>query len=118
MMIRIASEQRLPFALLVPNEETVGALPAAHRDELVTVGGLCGLGADLYADDEADCRMRAPAARVARTVSPAATERHMADFADALSVHKALKTAALDDELHAVYTFDTTALQLPYPAEP
>ncbi len=41
-----------------------------------------------------------------------------ADFADALSMHKALKTAALDDELHAVYTFDTTALQLPYTAEP
>ena len=41
-----------------------------------------------------------------------------ADFADALIVHKALKTAAGDDELSAVYTFDTTALQLPKTAEP
>ena len=41
-----------------------------------------------------------------------------ADFADALIVHKALKAAALDDELHAVYTFDTTALQLPHTTEP
>ena len=40
------------------------------------------------------------------------------DFADALIVHKALKTAAIDDELTAVYTFDTTALQLPNTAEP
>ena len=40
------------------------------------------------------------------------------DFADALIVHKALKTVAIDDELTAVYTFDTTALQLPSTAEP
>ena len=40
-----------------------------------------------------------------------------ANFADALIVHKALKTAAIDDELQAVYTFDTTALQLPSTAE-
>ncbi len=40
------------------------------------------------------------------------------DFADALIVHKALKTATIDDELSAVYTFDTTALQLPNTAEP
>ncbi len=40
------------------------------------------------------------------------------DFADALIMHKALKTAASDDELTAVYTFDTTALQLPNTAEP
>ena len=40
------------------------------------------------------------------------------DFADALIVHKALKTAAIDDELNAVYTFDTTALQLPNTAMP
>ena len=40
------------------------------------------------------------------------------DFADALIVHKALKTAAIDDELNAVNTFDTTALQLPNTAEP
>ena len=38
------------------------------------------------------------------------TEAHLAD---ALIVDKALKTAAIDDALQTVYTFDTTALQLP-----
>lgn len=42
LMIGIAAEKRLPFAPLVPNEETVGALVAARRDELVTVDGLSG----------------------------------------------------------------------------
>ena len=41
-----------------------------------------------------------------------------ADFADALIVCKALKTAAIDDELSAVYTFDAAALQLPNTVEP
>ena len=41
-----------------------------------------------------------------------------ADFADALIVFKALKTAATDDMLNAVYTFDTAALRLPNTAEP
>ena len=40
------------------------------------------------------------------------------DFADALIVHKALKLATADDELHAVYTFDAAALQLPHTAAP
>ena len=41
-----------------------------------------------------------------------------ANFADALIVHKAIKTAAVEDELQAVYTFDATALQLPATTEP
>jgi len=41
-----------------------------------------------------------------------------ADFADALIVHKALKTAAIDDQLKAIYTFDAAALHLPKTAEP
>ncbi len=41
-----------------------------------------------------------------------------ANFADALIVHKAHKTAAFDDELQTVYTFDTTALLLPSTAKP
>ena len=36
-----------------------------------------------------------------------------ADFADALIVCKAVKVAALDDGLDAVYTFDSAALGLP-----
>ena len=38
MMIRIAREKALPFEPLVPNEETIAAMKAARRGELVTVG--------------------------------------------------------------------------------
>ena len=41
-----------------------------------------------------------------------------ADFADALIVYKALKTATPGDGVDAVYTFDAAALQLPKTAEP
>ena len=41
-----------------------------------------------------------------------------ADFADALIVCKALKTAAAFDEPCTVFTFDAGALQLPNTAEP
>lgn len=51
MMLRIAAEKRLPFEPLVPNEETVKAMEAARRGELITVGGLSDLVADLNADD-------------------------------------------------------------------
>ena len=51
MMLRIAAEKRLPFEPLVPNEETVEAMEAARRGELITVGGLNDLVADLNADD-------------------------------------------------------------------
>ena len=51
MMVRIAAEKRLPFEPLVPNAETVAAMEAARRGELVTVGGVDGLMADLHADD-------------------------------------------------------------------
>ncbi len=51
MMLRIVAEKRLPFEPLVPNEETVEAMEAARRGELITVGGLSDLVADLNADD-------------------------------------------------------------------
>ena len=41
-----------------------------------------------------------------------------ADFADAMIVFKALKTAPSDDTLNVVYTFDAAALRLPNAAEP
>ncbi len=47
-----------------------------------------------------------------------AYRRTDADFADALIVHKAKKTASLDNELEVVYTFDIEALQLPHTSEP
>ena len=51
MMVRIATEKRLPFEPLVPNEETIAAMEATRRGELVTVGDVDGLMADLNADD-------------------------------------------------------------------
>ncbi len=51
MMVRIAAEKRLPFDLLVPNEETIEAMKAARRGDLVEVGGVDELMADLDADD-------------------------------------------------------------------
>ncbi len=51
MMVRIAAEKRLPFDPLIPNEETVEAMKAARRGNLVAVGGVDGLMADLDADD-------------------------------------------------------------------
>ena len=51
MMVRIAAEKRLPFEPLVPNEETIAAIEAARRSDLVAVGDVDGLMADLNADD-------------------------------------------------------------------
>ena len=51
MMVRIATEKRLPFEPLVPNAETVEAMRAARRGDLVTVGSVDDLVADLNADD-------------------------------------------------------------------
>ncbi len=51
MMVRIATEKRLPFDPLVPNAETIEAMRAARRGDLVTVGGVDDLLADLNADD-------------------------------------------------------------------
>jgi DNA-damage-inducible protein J len=38
MMIRIAKEKALPFEPLIPNDETIEAMRAARRGELVTAG--------------------------------------------------------------------------------
>ena len=51
MMVRIATDKRLPFDPMVPNEETVAAMQAAEREKLVTVGDVDGLMAELNADD-------------------------------------------------------------------
>ena len=51
MMVRIATEKRLPFEPLVPNAETIAAMEAARRGDVVTVGGVNDLLADLNADD-------------------------------------------------------------------
>lgn len=51
MIVRIAAEKALPFEPLVPNAETVEAMRAARRGNLVTAGSAKGLLASLNADD-------------------------------------------------------------------
>jgi DNA-damage-inducible protein J len=50
MMIRIAKDKALPFEPLVPNEETIEAIKAARRGDLVTAGPPDRLLASLNAD--------------------------------------------------------------------
>ena len=50
MMVRIARDKALPFEPLVPNEETIEAMRAARRGELVTAGKPDNLLASLNAD--------------------------------------------------------------------
>lgn len=59
MMVRIATGERLPFELLLPNEEIVAAMLAARRGKLAVVGGIDGLVADPNAEDQADGWLRA-----------------------------------------------------------
>lgn len=51
MMMRIAQDKALPFEPLVPNAETVAAMKAARRGEMVSVGTVDALFASLNADD-------------------------------------------------------------------
>ncbi len=51
MMIRIAREKALPFEPLVPNDETIKAMKAARRGDLVTAGTPDRLLAKLNAGD-------------------------------------------------------------------
>jgi DNA-damage-inducible protein J len=51
MMMRIAREKKLPFEPLVPNEETIEAMEAARRGELINVGSIDDLFAELNAGD-------------------------------------------------------------------
>jgi len=51
LMVRVAKEKALPFEPLVPNAETIEAMKAARRGELVTVGSPEELLASLNEDD-------------------------------------------------------------------
>jgi DNA-damage-inducible protein J len=51
MMVRIAKDKALPFEPLVPNAETIEAIKAARRGELVSVSSTDELLAGLNADD-------------------------------------------------------------------
>lgn len=51
LMMRIAKEKVLPFEPLVPNDETIEAMKAARRGELVAVGSADNLLESLNARD-------------------------------------------------------------------
>ena len=51
MLVRTVAVRALPFDPLTPNEETVEAMKAARRGEVVKVGSIENLLADLHADD-------------------------------------------------------------------
>ncbi|MDR3449724.1 MAG: type II toxin-antitoxin system RelB/DinJ family antitoxin [Alphaproteobacteria bacterium] len=51
MLRRVAAEKALPFEPLVPNAETIKAIKAARKGELVTVGSVRDLMKELNADD-------------------------------------------------------------------
>ena len=51
LMIRVAAEKALPFEPLIPNEETIQAIKAARRGELVTTGSAENLLNSLNEDD-------------------------------------------------------------------
>jgi DNA-damage-inducible protein J len=50
LLKRVAADKALPFEPLAPNEETVAAMRAARRSELVTAGKPSALLASLNAD--------------------------------------------------------------------
>ena len=52
MMVRIATDKALPFEPLTPNDETIAAMKAADRGELVDVGSVEQLLADLKNDED------------------------------------------------------------------
>jgi len=49
--MRTVADRALPLEPLIPNAETVEAMKAARRGELVKVGTVENLLADLHADD-------------------------------------------------------------------
>jgi DNA-damage-inducible protein J len=51
MLMRTVAERALPFDPLVPNAETVAAMKSARRGDVVKIGGIKNLLADLHADD-------------------------------------------------------------------
>jgi DNA-damage-inducible protein J len=50
-LTRAATDQAFPFELRVPNAETIAAMEAGDRGEVVKFGSVDELMADLHADD-------------------------------------------------------------------
>jgi len=51
LLVRVAREKALPFEPLVPNDQTIKAMKAARRGDMVTVSSINNLLASLNADD-------------------------------------------------------------------
>lgn len=51
LLMRTVAERALPFDPLTPNEETIEAMKAARHGDVVKVGSIDDLMADLHADD-------------------------------------------------------------------
>ena len=51
LLMRTVAERALPFDPLTPNEETIDAMKAARHGDVVKVGSIDDLMADLHADD-------------------------------------------------------------------
>ena len=51
MMVRIATEQKMPFEPLIPNAETIAAMKAARQGDVVSFDSVEDLMSDLNADD-------------------------------------------------------------------
>jgi len=51
MLMRTVAERALPFDPLIPNTETIKAMKAARKGDVVKVGSVDDLLADLHADD-------------------------------------------------------------------
>jgi len=51
LLIKTVAERALPFDPFIPNPETIEAMMAARRGDLVRVGSVDDLLADLHADD-------------------------------------------------------------------
>jgi len=51
LMTRVAKEKALPFAPLIPNEETIAAMKEARKGKLKSFTSINDLMADLNADD-------------------------------------------------------------------
>jgi DNA-damage-inducible protein J len=49
-LTRVATDQAFPFELRVPNAETIAAMEAGDRGEVVKFGSIDELMADLHAD--------------------------------------------------------------------
>ena len=51
LLVRVAREKALPFEPLVPNDQTIKAMKAARRGDMVTVNSVNNLLASLNAND-------------------------------------------------------------------